>query len=624
MSDVADRVRPADQVMWPLAPLPGESLLGFPARTAHHNLLPSGYTILRRAGHSDLQRSYATLMGDVDVDTIARALGVDVQEVLSRRLPAADAPGFVLLHGVMVRKEDIVTHHRRFAPSRLAHDGIHYASSMIKTLPFCPATWEYMRDTCTTCGRLQGWRGARDLRRCDECGERLADQGTDEVAEDLRAGLATVAGLLDADPATRRASLACLPPSLSHLSGGEAFELALTMLYIAHPELGIHRSVVIDADDQRAFTRALADTARQLAEFPGPLLDGFTSSLASGKRMASASHQRFARAISGKLRTGDHPIVTAAMRGAVSEVPGEGDPLVAGYYDAAEAALGRSSRFIKSARAKGVFINRLVRAGARFRLGFDREELDELGAVHSDRLGVEKVAKDMQLPVYAVPQLADHDLLFVHRHAWWIDQFGMDQTTRAAAAALRNTLRCAASSPESVADPIQLSWAMRAFGGGPKPWGAALHALIEGRVPFMLTGPEQTNYIWISRADIDRCCPRKQGVGLAEYSQRDALDILNCGGRSSQRLATIATTGLGSTTWRIPSEKLMPIATGCVTAAELSARIGLHANVIAKRLRAMKVPEALIGWNREMAETALSPLLATGIGGRLLATSKCA
>jgi hypothetical protein len=610
--------------MWPLVPVPGESLLGFASRTAHHNLLPSGYTILRRAGHSDLQRSYATLMGDVDVGTIARALGVDLQEVLSRRVPAADAPGFVLLNGVEVRKEDIVTHHRRFGPSRLAHDGLHNASSMVKTLPFCPTTWEYLRDTCMTCGRLQGWRGARELRRCDECGERLATQQMEEVAEHLRPGLATVAGLLDADPATRQAALACLPPALSHLSGGEAFELTLTMLYIEHPELNIHRPVVIDADDQRAFTQALADTASQLPEFPGALLDNFTSSLASGKRMASSSHKRFFRAIAGKLRTGDHPAVTAAMTEAVSEVPGADHPSVAGYYDAAEAALGRSSRLIKSARANGVFINRLVYTRARFRLGFDRQELDELNAVHLDRLGVEMVALGMALPTYAIPQLAEHDLLSVHSHAWWIDQFGMDQTTKAAAATLRKRLRSAASPPGSVDDPIQLSWAMRAFGGGPKPWGAALHSLIEGDVPFTLTGPEKANYIWISRADIDRCCLRTQGAGLAEYSQRDALDILNCGGRFARRLATLARTGLGRTAWRLTAEDLMPIATGCVTAAELSARTGLHANVVAKKLRAKTVPETLIGWDREAAETELSTLLAKGIGGRLVATSECA
>lgn len=624
MTITADQRRPADQVMWPLVPVPGESLLGFASRTAHHNLLPSGYTILRRAGHSDLQRSYATLMGDVDVDTIARALGIDLQEVLSRRLPGANAPGFVLLHGVEVRKEDIVTHHRRFAPSRLAHDGLHYASSMIKTLPFCPTTWEYLRDTCTTCGRLQGWRGARDLRRCDECGERLASQGMEKVAQDLRSGLTPIAGLLAADPVTRQASLACLPASLSHMSGGEAFELALTMLYIAHPRLGIHRPVVIDPDDQKAFTRALADTASQLAEFPGPLLEGFTASLASGKRMASSSHRRFFRAIAGKLRTGDHPIVTASMAEAVSEIPGEDHASIAGYYDAAEAALGRSSRLIQPARAKGIFINHLVYTGARFRLGFDRKELDELGAVHADRLGVEMVAIDMALPMYAVPQLAAHDLLFVHRHAWWIDQFGMDQTTRAAAEILRKRLRGAASPPGSVEDPIQLSWAMRAFGGGPKPWGAALHALIVGGVPFTLSGPEKTSYIWISRADIDRCCPRTQGVGFPEYSQRDALDILNCSGRSAQRLAAVAKTGLGRTAWRLAAEDLMRIASGCVTAAELSARIGLHATVVAKKLRQRAVPETLIGWDRTAAETELSPLLANGIGGRLLATSECA
>ena len=623
MIDVSNRVRPADQVMWPLVPVPGESLLGFASRTAHYNQLPSGYTILRRAGHSDLQRSYATLMGDVEVDIIARALGVDVREVLSRRLPAADAPGFVLLHGVAVRKEDLVTHHRRFAPTRLARDGIHYASSMIKTLPFCSRTWEYLRDTCTTCGRLQGWRGARDLRRCDECGDRLAGQDMESVAEALRPGLATIAGLLDADPATRQASLAWLPPSLSHLSGGETFELALTILYITHPELGIHRPIVIDADDQKEFTQALADTAKQLAEFPQRLFGTFTSSLASGTRMASSSHQRFTRAITGKLRTGDYPKVTAAMCEAVSEVTRDNHASVAGYYDAAEAALGRAANKIAAARSRGVFINRLVYDGTRFRLGFDRQELDELGSVHADRFGVEMAATDLLLPVYAIPQIVGHELLFVHRHAWWIDQFGAYQTTKAAVAALRERLRDAASSTGSLDDPIQLSWAMRAFGGGPKPWGTALHALIDGGVPFRLTGPEKTNYIWISRADVGRCCPRVQGTGLREYSQRDALDILNCNLRSASRLAGLATTGLGRTAWRITAEKLMPIATGCVTAAELSARTGLHANVIAKKLRAMAVPEALIGWDREKAEAELGTLLVNSIGGRLLAAAEC-
>ncbi len=616
------RIRPADQVMWPLMPMAGESLLGFAARTAHHNVLPSGYTILRRAGHTDLQRSYASVMGDVNVTTIARALGVSEDEIVARRLPPSARPGFVLFHGEPVRRQDVVTHLRRFAPSRLRADALHVASSMLKTLPFCSLTWEYLRDACTVCGRVQGWRMARDLRRCDECGDRLADQGSRSVPEHMRPALATVAGVLDPDPAVRHAALAELPTNLSHLSGGEAFELSLTVLYIAHPDLSIDRPIALDPVDQETYTEALAGVARLLADFPHSLLKAFTKELSSAKQLCTAAHKRFTRAMAGKMRTGHIPAVTAIISDAIAHLPNDDDPCIAGHSDAAESALGRSYNVIAPARRDGVLKQHLVYTEGRFRLRFDRQELDELGRIHEDRIGVELAAFDLLLPMYAIPQLAAYGLLTVHSHPWWYDQFGMDQTTNAAVAAFNSRLRKKAAPAGTVHDPIQLSWAMRAFGGGPKPWGAALDALLEGGVTFELTGPEKTNYIVISRADVGRCCLNVQGTGLEEYSQRDALDVLNLNLRNAPVLAGVARIGLGRTAWRLPADVLMTIARDCVTAAELSARTGLHANVVARKLRALDAPTGFIGWERSAAETALSDYLADSIGGRLLATSE--
>lgn len=81
----------------------------------------------------------------------------------------------------------------------------------------------------------------------------------------------------------------------------------------------------------------------------------------------------------------------------------------------------------------------------------------------------------------------------------------MDQTTKTDLAAFKAWLRDTAAPSETIADSMRLSWAMRALGGGPKPWGAALHALLESGVPYELTGPEKMNYI-IDRADVAHCC----------------------------------------------------------------------------------------------------------------------
>ncbi|NTS66864.1 hypothetical protein HRV97_17150 [Sphingomonas sp. HHU CXW] len=100
------------------------------------------------------------------------------------------------------------------------------------------------------------------------------------------------------------------------------------------------------------------------------------------------------------------------------------------------------------------------------------------------------------------------------------------------------------------------------------------------------------------------------------------MDIVNLEFRNASAFAQVAHTGLGRSAWRLPANVLLPIAQNCATAAELSARIGIDANVVAKRLRADNVPPAFIGWERNAAEMALADHLVHSIGGRLSVTSE--
>lgn len=468
------RRRPEGQVMWPEEPVRGESLLGWITRTAHANVLPSSSVLLRQAGLPSMMGPGAVLRETRTAANLGRILGAPDEEVLARMLHAAPTDGFVRLGDVQFRVRDLTSRARRFSPSSLAETGTHMSVAMVRRLPFCARSWEYLRDACALCGQVQRWRSAGDQRRCDACCGDLTVQDPDQVHAGLRAALLPVARLADAGLSSRDATPASLPGPLLGLDRSELLELVLVLARIVDPALATEPPARLDLPTQRRTAEAVARGWELLLGYPASIAEVAATHLA-GRRRSQGRHgtDHFSKIIRDTLRAHQLPGVRRALatlrdRNGMVQQPGAG-PVIPAKEGAAALGIGgdelAAARDLKLLRTRIGFRTYLVAEL------LDAEEIEHLARVRRGRLGTASVGQAVGLPQYGVRQLMDTQVLTSDDHPWLIHRFGGPQMVQSDLDRLLDRLRAGACREDSLEDPVMLRVAAAGYGGGPKPWG---------------------------------------------------------------------------------------------------------------------------------------------------------
>jgi hypothetical protein len=206
-----------------------------------------------------------------------------------------------------------------------------------------------------------------------------------------------------------------------------------------------------------------------------------------------------------------------------------------------------------------------------------------------------------------MPQLVNEGLITPSDHPYVIARFGGQQVHRAELARFRRRLRDQALSSASIEDPVPLHRVARAIGGGPKPWGMIFRHLLEGKIPYSISG-EATDRIAIAAENTAWICsmslPRCSHEELQHLSQRDAAEILNLHMRRASILPSVRTPGGAH---QIDGLKVLRLARTRVTLAELSARTGLNSVRLQARLEKDGCPRRdAFGWERPKALAVIS------------------
>ncbi len=228
-------------VTWPLVPEADESLVGFVARTCHHNGLWNakplmddvGLRVSRGIGH--LPRVAADLTG------LATVLAVDVEWVEERRQGSARSPSArVNFHGAALRREHLDCSNVAAAPQFLQQHGYHRDEWLVSTLAACSISGEWLVQHCQQpgCRAPLRWLGPKGICRCadPDCRDANATGSSLLVPECARPGLTLAAGLVHPLEKERAASLAALPPSLRSEDRGDVFELAWVLGCLEEPD----------------------------------------------------------------------------------------------------------------------------------------------------------------------------------------------------------------------------------------------------------------------------------------------------------------------------------------------------------------------------------------------------
>ena len=599
------RPRPPEQVLWPEAPINGESLLGWTVRTAHRNVLPSCYTLLRAAGAHYKDNPVAMLLRTERAGPLATILGAARSEVSSRMLHPAANLGFLSINGVPVRTISLVTNKRRFSPATLRSTGTHLSTWMVRTMPFCPRSWEYLQDACISCGAVQGWRKAGDMRRCDACGADVTRQAADHVEDECRDSLGVLAALLDGSSAALEEARQQLPRSLAGLEAGDLIELAVTIAGLIDVDMPNWLSARASIDEHRQVSRAMAGAWTILQRYPTSVVEALWNVRTVKPENGAKFTKRLAATLRGDNRLHVPPKVSEALEQLQEVVAGDraGDRNL--MVKPAARLLGATEAAVAAARDGGSLDKRLSMSNGRILFNLDREEIEGLAEIRRTRSCNSAIGLELAIPPYAVAQLVGAKLLDAHSHPWLTASYGGPQATRATIDDFVERLRKSTSTVPLHGPTMTLATVMRGFGGGVKPWAEVFRRMTAPTTPteaisFEL-GPDGKTARDIRIATIDATvCWRLAPVEPEEvYSQLDALDVLNHALKKAKALKGLQVGEASRGKWLISGAGMVAVARDRMSWGELVARTGMETGSIRSAFakRGLRSPNEW-GWDR--------------------------
>ncbi len=600
------------RVMWPLRPIPGESLMGFVGRVAAHNVYDDTMAITRQAGQEFGHRPSLVYSPDADLKTLATALKVDVAELHARtHQPIDDTTSNFFGLRLPFYQIEIMT--RRFAPGALGRSAHHRAAWQFRPIPFCAGTWEYLTNRCGACNQVQRWHHARGPERCDFCGTALAQTSVDVVPVDWRPVLSFVAGLASPCTNERAAALARAPEALAGLEAEQLLELILHLGHLTaeHDYKGLADKAWRDSPREQALM--LKSAAELALGWPDTLFNlmnrearGRTGGGESTwvRRLGKLVRPRYLAPLSPAVRR-----VIGVLRdhlASASEIVGDGRAMT----EVTSAQLcglprGALAEYRREGRLKSIAYASYL---GRVREGFDAEEIRWLAGALKTRRSISSVASQFGISVHGVEQLICLGLLRPIEHPVFKVRYDRPQIEPA------DVDRLAARIEEAAIASIEgvpLRAAVRRL-PGQKPWGPIINAMVYGHLPFALAPGEAL----ISAARIPTSAAAKletirfDQTAFASFdfdahmSKRDALDALNLMPSRAEFLAPGSIQPEGRLDHRVVATTFVnDMARQFISISELMARSGLTAAKVRKLLAAGKLgDETDFGWPRDPAE----------------------
>jgi predicted DNA-binding transcriptional regulator AlpA len=464
-------------VLFPLEPLPDESIAGFILRTARWNYLDCA-SLLRSINAVHSSMSIWACVASAPAEAASR-LGTSLQEIKLRAY-APSAPGekhMIDYFGTPLERYRLNLHTRRISPESLRVSVHHRANWEIAALNFCPESWEFLIDQCPRCRGKLTWRTS-ELNVCGACGSDLTHVGVTKVDPCDREMLALAASLVHPLEARRRSARATLPETFQTFSETAIFDLAL----IFSRTLRRHSPDPWLRSDLRPSSR-LAKAMELVFDFPH-----------SFERTVASSHHDNVRQSELLLQWGDelassrYPELrrfgqtVTIMRGprrlrAMREARG----MLTLRETASRLQIQRSAvtRLVRL----GAFGSSTQRGAVRVLKWFDPQIVELIGDRLRDRISAREIERTFGLPRTAIEQLVSLRLLHVTDDPAVRELYGGLQFRRHSFNFVIDCVRAALVEPEPDVPRITLADLFQGVGGREKPWGAIIDALLTDQLP---------------------------------------------------------------------------------------------------------------------------------------------
>lgn len=230
-------------VLFPLDPIPGETLRGYAGRVSEHNCYENPAQLLSVANIAAPKLWHS----DLDLDRLAQLynVGTDRLERMAVR-PITDSNKTVRWQGLILPRSVLRKEYCPVSPAALARAPHHRHTWSIRYLSFCSEDWNLLIDTCPeeACGAKLRWHNG-PIHRCGSCHSDLRNAKSQSIRPEDRALLKVAADLVSHELGAREEALKGLGDFGNGLSPGEALT-AITVIgdclrRASHPMASVKR-----------------------------------------------------------------------------------------------------------------------------------------------------------------------------------------------------------------------------------------------------------------------------------------------------------------------------------------------------------------------------------------------
>jgi hypothetical protein len=591
----------------PFPLIPGESFNGGVARWASENGADRMIDVTHVAGVQHAHRQHAA-HGSVDqMRCLADETGIPLADLVERALPLApDDDTRRLFNGISMPRVVIDGKRRLFSPASLRALPFHRASWGLKIMPFCPESWEYLRDRCgeVECGTL-GWTHTIGLHLCDHCTSDLRDLTADLVPEAERPALEKVARLVGNDPHDRQAVLRSLGPELRNRSANAVANLLIKLLGVANTDMPSKLADMMKRD-AATITSSVVKAWRLIEAWPAGLIDlcagDVRHSLRSKRPVSVLRLQKLLSADALHGAQTEVADILQALRRSITPSASRTSNVVT--VKTAAKIIGRGSAKVSAMRRDGVLSSRLAYTEFGLITGFDRTELEHVRTQMRSSGSIKNARIQLGMSRFGIEELIDLGYVEAFDHPIFDTYTDRQCDLRS----IQNLINVITMRGSASGCGIPLGDAVKAVGARIKPWGALFEAMLDGAIDYLVDpspGP-LTRRIRVNRrgvAIIQSLAPPSSTPSF--MTKIDAEEMLNLGPKQTIA-ALINVPAVPGRDTMVPFHIVEEMTRRHITCSEIAMRLGIS-TMAARGMAARKglSHSASLGFFREEAERLL-------------------
>lgn len=602
-----------------------ESIAGAVFRSTSRHVMPTVFPVLSQARVDRQSIGFMQILPEDAIKAIADIIRCEPERLtrdagvrLGNSAPDERGRQRIGFGDLVIESSHLEHRRRRVSPRSLVSSPHHRTDWLNRILPYCPASFDLLIDTCPSCKMPLGWTRPEGVQFCEHCQYDLREAVTIDLDEDLAADYRSFADLCSPNAERRKSITRQLPHPLCEIPPGTLIRFVLQIGQVVLNLQRIPETHLPDLEPMKL--------ARIVAAGMG-IAKGWPSNLqqwALQEGQARVNDRNSYLSLRSDLRKLARKILLEPDGSKIAHDSSRSDSYGAtgfngihmGHYSQREARSRLDCYHNKLTEICDLdlvpnwkFRYRSGAAGGLFLI--DSERIDQLAGELASSVPSWQVRRDLCLPPYAIDQLICLGVVMGNDPAVRFMK-GKQCLPKTEVDQLVFRIKEMAIPKKPPKNAISLRSLANCIGGKEKPWGAIIKAIIEGEISFWLKNQKVTTHQILldprekqklldfnfDRRNYPHYKFRQQ---LDTFDVQDLLNIQPSEGLLLRR-AKVFDTRKRKRSFDYDLDDVLALSQEWVSVTELIRRFDMNDRVVKRRLAAAGVASKLSLWERRQAE----------------------